>query len=121
MEVTAAVSLLTFLLGLWGGHYFSLLRDKRKEYNDAADSMRKHLMAERAEVLHMFAAPSSFAVDQLLAMTPRRRRGRLRAAFEQYSAAKSNYGHTNTGGTFMNDLPEAEAALSGLIALVRRC
>lgn len=119
MEITVSISLMTFLLGLWGGHYFSLLRDKRKEFNNTVDALRSHLMNERAEVLHMCASPSSFLIDKLLYLTPWWRRTKLQRAFDRYLAAKSDYRQTASGDTFMHNPSEAQEALRALKSLIR--
>lgn len=41
-----AVPVVTFLLGLWLGHTLALWRDRRKEFNDAADPIRAWLLAQ---------------------------------------------------------------------------
>ncbi|CAN7708152.1 MULTISPECIES: hypothetical protein [unclassified Variovorax] len=120
MEITIAVSLLTYLLGLWDGHYFSLLRDRRKEYNEAADRLRKHLMGENPEAFCMCRSPSAFELDQLERLSHWWRRKPLRRALARYSAAKQDYRQDEVGGIHQNNVPEACAALEALIAFTER-
>lgn len=44
---TELVSFLTFLLGLALGHWLAIGRDKRKEFNDAATSIRSWLLGAK--------------------------------------------------------------------------
>jgi len=49
-----AFGVVTFFIGLWGGNHFALGRDRRKEFNDAAETMCEILNKE-----HKFPTPGS--------------------------------------------------------------
>ena len=54
-----AVPVFTFLLGLVVGHWLTIDRDKRKEYNELVTPLRKKITAEASDPL-----PSVFAIDR---------------------------------------------------------
>lgn len=79
--------LLTFFLGVGLGHWLSLGRDKRKEFNDAARPIRKFLLEATEYPSPFHTAPSRSEVDAFSIKLSKSQRRRFIALYNQYFAA----------------------------------
>ncbi len=100
------LSLLTFLLGLWGGHYFSLFRDRRKEFNDAAKPIRAALLVEHHEPLRL-SWPSLSELESFAERLPLWQRRGFREAWGEYDYCIGENHQDAAGQPLLNDPVQA--------------
>lgn len=97
MKLELLVPILTFLAGLFGGHWLTLRRDRRKEFNEAADRVRTVLLRESQAPSPMNASSSSFDLNLLEQLLLPWKRGSYRRAVDQYKKAKEVYSYDELG------------------------
>lgn len=112
------VSLLTFFFGLLIGHHTALLRDLRKEFNEAAAPVREWLLkeAERPSVMGVHSAPCVVEIDRLvLRLHWWQRKGFLSAWEQQRAARKQPLLYGPMGGAGYTNPEAVTAALKACL------
>lgn len=83
-----AFGVVTFLIGLWGGNYFALSRDRRKEFNERSESLfvdlSKHAEGIGAGV--QVDAKTRLVIEPYIFPC---KRGRFRNAVKDYNDAQN--------------------------------
>jgi hypothetical protein len=80
-----AFGVVTFFIGLWGGNHFALGRDRRKEFNDAAEVMCEILKKE-----HKYPTPgSNLDFSTFKRFLSKKESRRFNLAVEEYENAKA--------------------------------
>lgn len=112
---------LTFLLGLLGGHRLALGRDVRKDYNLVARTVGDFLIAEQAGPHINRVCPTRGDLRALVAFMPWWRRARWLQAWASYQQACQE-AHTDPdalGQVGYGDTTRIVAAVDRCLALVR--
>ncbi|HHG9944818.1 TPA: hypothetical protein ACPZLR_002641 [Yersinia enterocolitica] len=120
LVLTALWSGLCFMLGAYIGHRFSLVRDRRKEFNDIADIIRSNLTARR-NALSSQHSVSDNDFECLLSRTSPRKRRRLSQAWSEYQDAQDASGNIDADGFYDFHSPHIlEKAIDNLLPFVKR-
>ncbi|EJE49596.1 hypothetical protein PMI14_05839 [Acidovorax sp. CF316] len=115
------LSLLTFLGGLLVGHRTALWRDRRKEFNDAADPVRAWLLKECSAPNVMGGGPGRAEIDQLVQRMHWWRRKGFGAAWQRQQKAREDALHQDSWGQpLYRDTAQIKAALEACLAYTRR-
>lgn len=115
------VPVVTFLLGLLLGNWLALGRDRRKEFNDAADPVRSYLLLQRAGPSAYGKVPGVLELANVGDRLPRWRRLGWASAWERYQATcQQGLVHEPTyGGAFYPDDSAIVAAIDACLPYVR--
>ena len=114
------MSLITFCAGLLLGNRLAIGRDKRKEFNAAAQPIRGWLIKESKKSSHIndwsdIRWPSDIDIDKFISCLPiLRRRGFIKAYKHQEKVRDEQEARTDTGAVFYKD-PEV------IIEAVKKC
>lgn len=100
---TAVVSIVTFVLGLLLGHRLALGRDKRKEFNEAAQPVREWLLQEASEPSPYRKQPSRLEMDTFVSCLSSRDRSRFNAALQDYRSECKNEESNSYGDVSYGD------------------
>jgi len=103
---TAVVSIVTFFLGLLLGHWLALGRDKRKEFNEAAQPVRDWLLRQEDRPSVYAHGPSALEMDTFTSCLKPRTRKRFDAAMATYRTESERSG-SNAFGEWLHEDPEA--------------
>ena len=110
------VSLLTFLMGLLIGHRTALLRDLRKEFNDAAAPIRAWLLKETQSPSCYGAPPSVVEIDRFVhCLHWWKRKGFLCAWDKQRAARKQQLTYGSLGQAGYSDPDAVSAAVKSCL------
>lgn len=120
-----AFSVVTFLIGLLGGHWWALSRDRRKDYNAIAGQIRPALLAEvrpRSGITSPRPKEGLTAhdADAIQFFMGGRQRRRFREAVAEYEHAKGQklYIHGARGSAHYTDPGLVRQAAQRLLDLV---
>jgi len=97
------IPIITFVLGGFLGHWLAVVRDKRKEFNEAAQPIRAFLLSQEEALYPAENQPSLPEWDTFEACLSRRRRQRFLKALKEYREY-----HTGTGAYGMVPYPNPE-------------
>jgi len=78
------IPIITFVLGGFLGHWLAVVRDKRKEFNEAAQPIRAFLLGEERALYHPERRPSVAQWDAFESCLSRRHRVRFTDARKEY-------------------------------------
>jgi hypothetical protein len=84
MDPAVALSVVTFLIGLIAGNRLALGRDRRKEFNEAAQAIRDTLVMQKKRIRPTSPSPTVVEIDRFEQLLPLWKRRGFRAAFEHY-------------------------------------
>lgn len=117
----AALPLLTFLLGMLVGHRFALWRDRRKDFNQAAQPVLAFLLAESRETRPNRQRPSALELHTLRAFLSVWKRKRWLQSWQRYEQRYKDAltQDPTTGQMFFRKTDAIEAAAADCLALVR--
>ena len=117
---TAIVSIVTFALGLFFGHRLALGRDKRKEFNEAAEPIRDWLLREEERPYPYAHFPSTLELDTFAYCLKPMTRKRFNAAMDAYRRELERSGSTAYEGMVYEDPESARQAVRRLMPFTRR-
>ena len=120
MTYDIAAPVLMFLFGLVAGHWLSLGREKRKEFNEVADRLRGQWLEEQMAGDRICASPSSFDLDLFRRLLRPWQRDTLDRALIQYRAAKNHCHQDDFGQPFASDPRAVSGSLRVLLRLTTR-
>ncbi len=109
-----------FLIGLLVGNRLAILRDKRREYNEATRPFRKWIIKEleRPTGAHR---PSEIEISEVEALLPPWKRRRFRAVVaKDYEERRAVECQDSFGGSYYSDTSEIKPNLRRLWKLVRK-
>lgn len=115
------INFLTFLLGLLLGNWLAIGRDRRREFNEAAQPLREWLLSEIDSPSAYRERPSPIEIDTFVSCLSWWRRGRFRAALERQDQVRraaekqSSYGEVQ----YSDDSP-IKAALRDCLSFTER-
>jgi len=101
------VNLLTFAAGLLLGHWLSLGRDKRKEFNEVAQRVRAVFLGERESPSPYRKPVSSEDIDLFTQVLPTWKRQGFRRALGRYNQAKKSAETQNECGEVLYSSTDA--------------
>jgi hypothetical protein len=111
----AVWSVLTFLLGVLFGHWVALHRDKRKEYNEIVDRLRKQMLTSTHNSL------SALDVDRLKPLMSFWKHRQLHRAIDSHHATlNAAVEQDRTGELHYLNEPEIERTSKALLRLLPR-
>jgi hypothetical protein len=114
------INLLTFLGGLLLGNWLAIGRDRRREFNDAADGIVAKLIEQKRRMSPSSPPPTSleiYRVEQLLRPWQRRR---FRATMEEYRQARRESGvHDAPGGVVYSDPTRIHSSIEHILRYLR--
>lgn len=115
-----ALPVLTFLLGALIGHRTALWRDRRRDFNAAAEPVRAWLLAELDRPSAGRAGPGLAEFDRLVSFCPLVRRRRLRNAWRRLQHERQQAGQRDAYGQVTPVVtPRLTAALRTCLRLTR--
>jgi len=115
---SAGVSTTAFLTGILIGNWIAIGRDKRKEYNEAAEPIRSIFLMFREHPTRSYGEPTVVEVDRLMQRSPRRKRRGLSMALDRYKRAKKDayYQDTTDGEWFYRDTHEVRRSIEEILS-----
>jgi hypothetical protein len=117
----ALTGALGFLSGLLLGHWLSLGRDRRKEYNDIAQPIRDQLLRARDTTRPRIWGMSAADLDALSFYLGPIRRGRLMRSMAAYKTACDEQRRQNSYGELQWENPDPiVAAVDGVLSAIKR-
>lgn len=112
MPLDLIINVLTFLLGMIVGHWLAVHRDRRREFNEAVQPIRKWLLSETERPSAYNQRPSRIEFDTFMSCLPWWKRRGFRAALErQERARKAVETRDSLGGVDYGDADAIRAAL----------
>lgn len=115
------IPLATFLLGVLLGHRTALWRDKRQEFNEAADPVRAWLLSEQAAPNWRSRMPDLVAIDRMEQRMPLwRRKGFMAAWQRQKQAREQALQRGASGGAQFGDTQAVRATVGECLRYTRR-
>jgi hypothetical protein len=105
----AVLSFVSFVVGLWAGHRFSLWRDKRKESIDAIAPVRAELLKGRRPPTPHNWFPGPAEIDLIEHYLGPIRRMRFRTAVRRYKQCAADQQRQDDTGSHYYENPEAVA------------
>jgi hypothetical protein len=104
--LTAAVSIVTFVVGLLLGHWLAPGRDNRREFNEAAQPVRDWLLQKEARPSVYGRGPSAIELDTFASCLRTGARKRYDAALHAFRVEQRKAGTNGIGELILED-PEA--------------
>lgn len=128
LEISALVP---WVAGAWGvggsivglalGHWLSLGRDRRKEWNEVADRIRLSLTAQIGKVTPYSKWPSSDDIALLIAMSSSKKGRRLRRLADEHEDSRRQHTEQDSyGQSSYTRIDHIDAAIKNLLAEVGR-
>lgn len=125
--ITPAISIVTFIAGMFVGHWLSLGRDKRKEFNAVADPVRFALL-EQIDSLNGGLFPNRLIeksdINKIATVAGKRSGDAISSAFDDYRKAAIESGSRDQYGkfTFSSQVSagQLKKSIQSLIASMKR-
>lgn len=120
--IAGGFTILGALLGNWLSHFFSGNRDRRKEFNEAAEILNKKLIAERNNVSPFAHSPSDIEFELFSQHLSFWKRGCFDKCIKKYKTAKIDNQRQNskTGEVFYHDTAPIFSAVTELLKFTKR-
>ena len=110
------ISLLTFLVGLFVGNRLAIDRDKRKEFNEAAQPIRDWLLNEVAQPSPYRHLPNVVQIDTFVSYLPFWKRRSFRKAYTRQDCARQDVMEKDSmGSVFYKDDSYLKECLNALL------
>lgn len=118
----ATVATLTFFLGLILGHWLTLGRDKRKEFNEVSSPIRAWILSEMAAPSPQGGYPSVISMDTFESYLNPLARKRFRAACKAMIAARERQSFQSqaSGDMLYKEAGEVGNAFSRMLPFTKR-
>ncbi|WP_025155344.1 hypothetical protein [Morganella morganii] len=125
--ITPAISIVTFIAGMFIGHWLSLGRDKRKEFNAVADPVRFALL-EQIDSLNGGLFPNrlieKFDINKIAMVAGKRSGNAISSAFDDYRKAAIESGSRDQYGKFtfnsQMSVEHLRKSIQSLISSIKR-
>lgn len=110
------ISLLTFLLGLLVGNRLAIDRDKRKEFNEAAQPIRAWLLNEVVHPSPYMHRPNVVQIDTFVSCLPFWKRRSFRKVYKRQDCARQDAVEKDSmGSIFYKDDSYIKECLNALL------
>ncbi|MBI0429670.1 hypothetical protein [Pectobacterium parmentieri] len=118
--ITPAISIVTFIAGMFVGHWLSLGRDKRKEFNAVSDPIRMALL-EQIDLVNDGYFPDQLIkksdVNKIVAVAGVRSSRKIISAFNDYKISADESGSNDRYGKFTY---KSQYSINNLIKSMRK-
>jgi len=118
---TILFSSLTFLLGLLLGNWLAINRDRRREFNEAVQPVRKWLLSEIDDPSAYRQKPNRIELDTFMSCLSWWRRGRFRVHLERQDRARQETTSPNAyNEVSYTNIPGIKTALRACLRYTER-
>ena len=119
--ISVLLNLITFLAGLLVGNRLAIGRDKRKEFNEAAQPIRAWLLSEVEQPSPYSPRPNVVQIDAFVSYLPFWKRSGFREAYKRQDCARQDAMEQNSiGGVSYKDDNHIKEWLNTLLRYTER-
>ena len=123
VELQIITGLVTFLGGLLAGHWLSLHRDRRKDFNDTAEPLKLALRKEREMPGSAVPYAEGISAHQAASMAEQMgrpwKRRQFEAVYREYARARTEgWTRDDLGQVSLDDTERLRRAIDGLLRLL---